>query len=119
MAKGKWQSGAQDGPGLLTTVIIVVVGVLVAVFLFRVTLLFAIPLLIWGIAGWLAGKIVQQDFGVGESIGLGLAGGLVSYFVFRILDVEALINSGLLGDIIAGVIGALILIVARNFLNRD
>ena len=49
---------------------------------------------------------------------MGIAGGLLSFVVFRILDVGILINSGLIGDIISGVIGALMIIGARNLLSK-
>ncbi len=108
----------ESGGNLLITAGMVVVGLILAIILFKVTLWFVIPLLAWAAAGWGAGQITNQEFGLGESIQMGIAGGLVSFVVFRILDVGILINSGLIGDIISGVIGALMIIGARNLLSK-
>ena len=108
----------KEGSNPLVTAGMVVIGLLLAILLFKVTLWFVIPLLTWAAAGWGAGQITNQEFGLGESIQMGIAGGLVSFVVFRILDVGILISSGLIGDIISGVIGALMIIGARNLLSK-
>lgn len=76
-----------------------------------------IAVLTWAVIGWLTGKMVNRDgngFGWLTNIGLGLAGGIVGSFVLRLLGLNWVDNIWLVGNIIVGVIGALIVVwVAR------
>ena len=72
-------------------------------------------LLIGALAGWLAGKIMKGGgFGTLLNIILGIVGGAVGNWIFGVLGIH--INSGIIGDLITGIIGALaILFVAGLF----
>ncbi len=72
-------------------------------------------LLIGGIAGWLAGKLMKGGgFGVLLNIVIGIIGGIVGNWLFETLNIS--IMDGMIGDIITGAIGAsVILFVAGLF----
>lgn len=76
-----------------------------------------IAVLTWAVIGWLTGRLVDRDgkgFGWLTNIGLGLTGGIVGSFVLRLIGLNWVSNLWLVGSIIAGVIGALIVVwVAR------
>lgn len=69
------------------------------------------------IGGSLAGRLItweKQGFGWGRNLILGLAGALVGGFLFRLLNVFAALDkfSISLRDIVAAVIGSLIVLTA-------
>ena len=70
-------------------------------------------IIIGGIAGWLAGRIMQGGgFGVLINIVLGVIGGVVGGWVFGLLGLSS--GDGLIGSLITALVGAvLILYVAR------
>ena len=72
-------------------------------------------LLIGALAGWLAGKILKGGgFGAVLNIILGIVGGAVGNWLFGALGIH--VSSGILGDLITGVIGAVaILFIAGLF----
>jgi uncharacterized membrane protein YeaQ/YmgE (transglycosylase-associated protein family) len=75
-----------------------------------------VALLIWGVIGWLAGKLVRgEGFGTLNNILLGLLGGVIGGFVFQLVGVGA---GGLIGRVLSGVVGALIVIVAARALGN-
>lgn len=66
-------------------------------------------ILIGALAGWLAGKIMKGGgFGAVKNILLGIVGGFVGGWLFRTLNVS--LFDGWLGDIVQGLIGALVLL---------
>ncbi len=70
-------------------------------------------IIIGGIAGWLAEYFMKSPMGLLMNIVLGIVGAAVASFLFSFLDITL---SGWLGYLIAGFIGACILIsVARAF----
>lgn len=75
-------------------------------------------LLVGGVAGWLAGKLMKGGgFGIILNIVLGLIGGIVAGWVFKELNINWFtgINS-ILADILKGAIGAaVVLFVAGLF----
>jgi len=60
------------------------------------------------ISGWLAGKFMKgRGYGIGMDIVLGMVGGVIGRFVFRMLGLSAW---NLVGSIIVSFVGAVILI---------
>ena len=72
-------------------------------------------LLIGGIAGWLAGKLMKGGgFGLLLNIVIGIIGGIVGNWLFGQLGISLM--DGVIGDILTGAIGAsVILFVAGLF----
>jgi uncharacterized membrane protein YeaQ/YmgE (transglycosylase-associated protein family) len=73
-------------------------------------------LLVGGIAGWLAGKIMQgEGYGLFADIAIGVLGGLIGGWLFGELGVK---TGGFIGSIITALVGAIILIVALRAVKR-
>ncbi len=68
---------------------------------------FIVALLIGGVSGWLAGKIMGTNHSIIINIVLGLLGGLLGGFIGHLLGVGA---TNWIGSIIISVIGACLLI---------
>ena len=65
-----------------------------------------------GIAGWLAGLLVQgTGFGLAGDIVVGILGAILAMFLFPALGLALTLGGGLLGAIITAFIGAVILLV--------
>lgn len=65
-------------------------------------------IIVSGIAGWIGGRITRgKGFGILGNIAVGILGGLVGGWLFRLFNVQA---GGLFGAIFTAVIGALTLI---------
>ena len=73
-----------------------------------------IPVLVWGLIGWLAGKLMRgQGYGILPNILLGLGGGVIGSVLFGLLGVGV---GGFIGHVLGGVVGAIVLIfVVRTF----
>lgn len=105
--------------------VLLVIGAVVLLFLVSAAtnLVFSlfIPVLIWGLIGFLAGRTLRgRGFGLLGNIGLGLVGGIVGSFLFRIFGLGFVGDIWLVGNIIVGVIGAVVLIgVVRLLGNRN
>ncbi len=77
---------------------------------------FFIFLIVGAIAGWLAGQIMKGGLSLIWNITIGVAGSVISGFVFDWLNV---INVGDVADpVIAGLIGATILLTITKVLKR-
>lgn len=72
---------------------------------------FIFSLIIGGISGWLAGKIMNSEGSLLRNIILGLLGGVVGGILGRIIGLGA---RNFIGSIIISVIGACILIWASK-----
>ena len=76
-------------------------------------------ILIGGVAGWLAGTIMKGGgFGIFKNILLGIVGGLVGGWLFGVLGLDFLTDLGLVGDLIEGVVGAVVLIAIAGALKK-
>lgn len=65
-------------------------------------------IIVGAIAGWLGGLITQgRGFGVLGNIVVGILGGLIGGWLFRVLRVE---TTGFYGEILTAFVGALVLI---------
>ena len=70
-------------------------------------------LFLGGLAGWIAGKIMNSEGGTLRNIILGLVGGVVGSIVLGIVGIQ---GSGLIGGTIVSVVGACLLIwIGRKF----
>ena len=71
-----------------------------------------IACVVGGIAGWLAGLLVQgTGFGLVGDIVVGILGALIAGFLFPVLGISLTLGGGVLGTIILAFIGAVILLV--------
>ena len=68
---------------------------------------FIVSIIVGGIAGWLAGKIMNTRFSLIGNIAVGVIGGFVGNLVLGLIGIT---GSGTLGSIIVSVIGACIFI---------
>ena len=74
-------------------------------------------IILGGLAGWIAEKVMKFDTGLIMNIVLGIAGAVVGNYVLRLLNIGL---GGLLGQLIVAVAGACILILAyRAFQGRS
>lgn len=74
-------------------------------------------LLAGGVAGWLAGTIMQgRGFGCIGNVIIGLIGGVIGGYIFQTLDIAPL-ATGILNEIITSLIGAMILLGIANMLS--
>ena len=66
-------------------------------------------LIVGGLAGWGAGKIIKgKDFGVLMNILLGIVGGFVGNWVFGLLGISS--DDGFIGSLITALVGAVLLL---------
>lgn len=73
-------------------------------------------IIIGGLAGWIASSLMKSDTGIFLNILLGVIGAAVASFLFGILGVSF---GGWTGYLVAGIVGACILIFgARGFRSR-
>lgn len=74
-------------------------------------------LAIGGVAGWIAGHLMQgKGFGLIGNIILGVIGGVIGGWLFNFLDVQ--IENGLIGSIITAAVGAIILVWLARFVKK-
>ena len=74
-------------------------------------------LLIGGIAGWLAGKIMQgRGLGLWANMGVGVVGALLGGTLLRQLGLEM---SGLLGQLLTATVGAVALLWLAKMINKS
>lgn len=65
-------------------------------------------IIIGGIAGWLAEKVMKSDMGVIMNVAIGIVGAVIANAILAAVDVT--LGGGWVGYLIAGFIGACILI---------
>ena len=68
---------------------------------------FIFTLIMGGLAGWLAGKVMDSEGSTVRNIVLGLVGGVVGDIVLGVIGIQ---GHGLIGGTIVAVVGACILI---------
>lgn len=70
-----------------------------------------LPMLFWMLAGMFAGRLLRgRGYGPVGDIALGLAGGIVGNILLRIIGLGGIGHIWLVGNIIVGVIGAVIVV---------
>lgn len=76
-----------------------------------------VAILIWALVGWLAAKFVSgRDFGIVRNAILGLIGGVVGTLVVQAVNLNSLLSAGLVGEIVVGVIGAVVVLFVARFI---
>ena len=76
----------------------------------------AIVIATWMLAGHLAAKLVRgQDYGFVGNTALGFVGGVVGSLVLGLFGLGHMGNLWLIGGLVAGVVGAVILLYAMQF----
>jgi len=73
-------------------------------------------IIIGGVAGWLAEQFMKSQMGLLMNIVLGIVGAAIASWLFNMLGVS--LGGGWLGYLIAGFIGACILIFAGRAIRR-
>jgi uncharacterized membrane protein YeaQ/YmgE (transglycosylase-associated protein family) len=74
-------------------------------------------LVIGGLAGWIAGKLTKSGgFGILGNILLGVVGGLVGGYLFRAIGWAT--GGSWIGELVAAVIGAIVLIALARVLRK-
>lgn len=70
-------------------------------------------IILGGIAGWLASMIMKKDaqMGIFANIIVGIIGGAIGSWIFGLMGLEA---GGNIGEIVVGVVGAVILLAIIN-----
>ena len=69
-------------------------------------------MIVGGIAGWLAGVVVQgTGFGLVGDIVIGILGALIAAFLFPALGIALTLGGGLIGAILLAFLGAVILLL--------
>lgn len=74
-----------------------------------------ISIIIGGVSGWLAGKLMNSKFSLLGNIIIGLVGGFVGGILLGAIGLH---GSGLLGNIIVGVVGACALIALGRAIKK-
>ncbi|SED47271.1 GlsB/YeaQ/YmgE family stress response membrane protein [Rhodobacter sp. 24-YEA-8] len=72
-------------------------------------------IIIGGLAGWIASSFMKSDTGIFLNVLLGIIGAAVARFLFRLLGVSF---GGWLGYLVAGAVGACILIWGARAVRR-
>jgi uncharacterized membrane protein YeaQ/YmgE (transglycosylase-associated protein family) len=72
-------------------------------------------IIIGGLAGWIASNFMKSDTGIFMNILLGIIGAAIASFLFGLLGVSF---GGWIGYLVAGFIGACILIAGARALRR-
>ena len=73
-------------------------------------------LLVGLIAGWIAGEIVRgHGFGLLGNMAVGIVGAVIGGYLFGLLNVG---TYGLIGSIVTAAVGAVVLLLIINGLNR-
>jgi uncharacterized membrane protein YeaQ/YmgE (transglycosylase-associated protein family) len=97
-----------------TIAVIAIVGAVIVAWLVLNTagdaIGFVIRLLLWMLAGTLAGRLLRgRGYGLLGDVLLGLVGGIVGSIVFGLIGLGGF-SASLIGGVIAGVVGAVILV---------
>jgi uncharacterized membrane protein YeaQ/YmgE (transglycosylase-associated protein family) len=97
-------------------IIAIVIAVLLVSLVFNVVFTLFVPVLIAGVIGWLAARLVDgRGYGVLSSILLGLGGGILGSIVWNAFGLP--FGGGVIGAIVSGTVGAVILIYGWRLLN--
>jgi uncharacterized membrane protein YeaQ/YmgE (transglycosylase-associated protein family) len=78
-----------------------------------------VALVIGAIAGWLAGVIVEGGgFGLLGNMLVGIAGAFIAALLFPRLGLGLTLGGGVVGAIVTSALGAIVLLVVINLLQR-
>jgi uncharacterized membrane protein YeaQ/YmgE (transglycosylase-associated protein family) len=77
-----------------------------------------VAIIVGGLAGWIAEKLMKSDMGLLMNIVLGIVGAFIANLILTLVNVD-LAGAGWIGYLIAGILGACLLIfVARLIKGR-
>lgn len=106
--------------GSLVILGLAVLGVLALISLVGSVVNILIGVIIWGISGALASRLMGGDgAGLVTNVLLGVIGGVIGGFVLRIFGLGGVGNVFLIGHILVGVVGAVIVIVVVRAVGKD
>jgi uncharacterized membrane protein YeaQ/YmgE (transglycosylase-associated protein family) len=95
-------------------ILVAIVFILLAIFILNTAFSLGgllIALLAWMLAGMFAGRLLRgRGYGPVWDIALGIAGGVVGSLVLGLLNIGGIGGIPLVGDILVGIIGAVILV---------
>lgn len=75
-----------------------------------------LAVILWMFIGNIAGHMIRgEDYGVAGNIALGLMGGIFGSFLLRLIGLGFILNIWILGQIISGVIGAVLLVYITSW----
>jgi uncharacterized membrane protein YeaQ/YmgE (transglycosylase-associated protein family) len=104
--------------GIVATIVLVILG-LIALNSAWGLIEFVFALVIWALAGYLAGQVTRgRGYGVFGNVLMGLIGGVVGSFALHILGLSGLIHLPLIGAIITGAFGAILVVVVVNLVSK-
>src|SRR5688572_27047421 len=105
-------------PGAFLTLLLILF--LASVFLKIPLLALVIALVIWGVIGSLAGRIVRgHGFGFLGNIILGFIGGITGAIILSLLGLGFILHLPIIGGIVTGVIGAIVFIFFMRLIDRN
>ena len=73
-------------------------------------------IIIGGLAGWLAGKLMDMRYGIFMNIFIGIAGAILANAVFESADIH--VAGGWLGFLVTGFIGSCALLFLAKLVRR-
>ncbi len=73
-------------------------------------------IIIGGVAGWLAGKLMDIRFGIFMNIVIGIVGAVLANTIFDSADIH--VASGWLGYLVQGFVGSCILLFLAKIVRR-
>ena len=79
-------------------------------------------IIIWiilgGVAGWLAEKVVGADHGIITNIVVGIIGAFIGGFLFDALEIAGDVDGLNIGSLVVAFVGAVVLLLVLKFLRR-
>lgn len=106
--------------GSLVVLALAVLGVIALFGIVSSAIKILIAVIIWGISGALASRLMGGDgAGLVTNILLGVIGGVIGGFVLRLLGMGWVSNVFLVGDILVGIVGAIIAIVVVRAVGKN
>ncbi len=72
-------------------------------------------IIVGGLAGWIAEKIMKSDHSLFTNIVLGIIGASIANVIFQSMDI---VMSGWIGYLVAGLMGACLLIAASRIFRK-
>lgn len=113
--KCKLSLEARNNMGMVILILLAVIGLFVILPLVGSIFELALVLLVWAAIGWLAGQLLRgRGYGAIGNIVLGLGGGIVGRLLFGLFAPG--MAAGLVGTLLAGVVGAVVLVYAVRLL---
>ena len=105
--------------GIIVAVLVLLVLYIVLSGVVNILFSLIVPILIWALIGWSAGKLMRgAGYGALGNILLGVGGGIVGSILFRLLNLGGIGDIWFVGNIIVGVVGGVVILFVARALNR-